>query len=109
MKLNLLFMETIIFTFLSKIICSNDLLAQVKYIKTFELENGNILFCTEKGIRLSDENFNQILITNETEFENDVSNTDFDFVTISQFEEGEKYIIVAYKNIIFFLLLRENI
>ena len=101
MKLNLLFMETIIFTFLSKIICSNDLLAQVKYIKTFELENGNILFCTEKGIWLSDENLNQILITNETEFENDVSNTDFDFVTISQFEEGEKYIIVAYKNIIF--------
>ena len=94
-------METIIFTFLSQIICSNDLLAQVKYIKTFELENGTILFCTEKGIWLSDENLNQIFITNETEFENDVSNTDFDFVTISQFEEGEKYIIVAYKNIIF--------
>ena len=101
MKLNLLFMGPIILTFLSQIICQNDLLAQANYIKTFELENGKILFCTEKGIRLSDENLNQILITNDTEFEADVYINDFDFVTISQFEEGEKYIIVAYKKVIF--------
>ena len=50
MKLNRFFILTIIFKFLSQIICSNDLLTQAKYIRTFELENGKILFCTEKEI-----------------------------------------------------------
>ncbi len=61
MKLNGIFKLFIFFTFLSQIICWNGLLEQVKYIKPFELENGNILFCTEKGILLLDEGKNEIM------------------------------------------------
>ena len=91
MKLNKLFMLIILFNFLLKIICSNDLLLHVKYIKTFELEDGNILFCTEKGILLLEEETNEIKEIEEIKFENETTKVDFDFVTITQFEEEEKF------------------
>ena len=103
MKLNRIFMLKIFFIFLSPIICSNGLLEQVKYIKTFELENGNIIFCTEKGILLLDEGKNEIKEIEQSKFDPGISKEDFNFVTISQFEEGEKFIVIIYKIIIFIL------
>ena len=104
MKLNRIFMLFIFFIFLSQIIFANALLEQVKCIKTFELENGNILFCTEKGILLLDEGKNEIVEIEESKFGTVISKEDFDFVTISQFEEGEKFIVITYKKLFLFLL-----
>ena len=100
MKLNLFFILTIIFKFLSQFVCSIDLLTQAKYLRIFELENGKILFCTEKGILLL-EGTGEIFEIEESKFENEISKEDFDFVTITQFEEGEQFIIITYKTIIF--------
>ena len=100
MKLNLFFILTIIFKFLSQFVCSNDLLTQAKYLRIFELENGKILFCTEKGILLL-EGTGEIIEIKESKIENEISKEQFDFVTISQFEEREKFIVITYKTIIF--------
>ena len=101
MKLILMFMIFLSSKFLLPIIASNLDLNRFKYIKTFEMENGKILFCTEKGIALFTDDPQRIEEINETKFTPEVSKDDFDFVTISKFEEGEKYIIVAYKEVIF--------
>ena len=70
-----------------------------KYLKTFELKDGNnILYCTEKGIYLYNKSTNSL--TDKKSF-NAISLEEFNLVTIEQFEEGRKCIIVLYKNKIY--------
>ena len=70
-----------------------------KYLKTFELKDGNnILLCTEKGIYLYNKSTNSL--TDKKSFDA-ISLKEFNLVTIEQFEEGRKCIIVLYKNKIY--------
>jgi len=66
------------------------------YMRAFELEGGNILMCTDKAIYLYIKN--QGTITMQKHFDNIVSYDDFNFVTISQFEVGQKCVVILYKN-----------
>ena len=91
----------IIFNILSQIIWSNDLLAHVKYLKTFELGNGDILLCTEKGVLLLEDGTEEIREIEESKFEIENTKEDFDFVTIRQFEEGKKFVVIIYKTVNF--------
>ena len=59
MKLSLKVIKYIIFTFLLQSIYSSDIFNESKYLKTFELQNGKILICTDKGILLYDDNNEQ--------------------------------------------------
>ena len=103
MKLSLKVIKYIIFIFLLQIIYSSDIFNESKYLKTFELQNEKILICTEKGILLYDYNNEQKIEKELVKFNVSVLKEDFDFVTISQFEEGEKYVIVTYKSTIYIL------
>ena len=68
-------------------------------MKTFELQNRDILICSEKGIFLSENE-----ITNPKFgylFDEEISKEDFSFLTISQYQESENYVIILYKKIIY--------
>ena len=69
-----------------------------RYMKIIELQNGNFLLCTENGIylnrRTSDDYPIQISIENP-------NTNDFSFVTAAQFEEGDQYVVILYKNMIY--------
>ena len=70
----------------------------VNFMKTFELKDGNILACTEKGIYLynkTEEKYIPQII-----FSNTYPDNKFNFVTINQFEVGKKLIVVLYENYI---------
>ena len=96
-----IFISYILFSLLFQKICSNIFINfDVKYLKVFELKRNNILACTEKGIYL----YNNITDSNATilkNFERDIDREEFDFLTIEQFEVGEKYIIALYKDMVF--------
>ena len=68
-------------------------------MKVFQLQNKNNLICSEKGIFLSEQGMTNINVG--IIFDSEISRDDFSFLTIAQFEEGEKYIIVAYKTMIY--------
>ena len=97
--INLIFY--ILFVLLLQIISANDVYTSFNYLKTFELQNGNILFCTEKGILLKEKITGELNQIDQAILESVITKEDFDFVTISQFEEGEKFIIILYKVNIF--------
>ena len=81
-------------TFLSTSISLID-----NYLKAFDMQNGNLLICTDKAIYLyskSDGEYSQ-----QISFETNVSQENFNFVTISQFEVGRNCIVVLYINIIY--------
>ena len=82
-------------------ISSSSVLNNFNYLKTFELENGNILMCSEKGVFIKEKSSGQLIPVDDTLFASDISKEDFSFLTIAQFEQGEKYIIIAYKEIIY--------
>ena len=83
-------------------------LQDFKYMKTFELESEDILMCTEKGIFLKQKTSGELISLGETIFESDISREDFDYVTISRIEQGDRYIIVLYKTIIFAITFDGN-
>ena len=78
---------------------SPQYLKGLKYLKSFELENKNILICSEKGIFLSDSDITNIKFGYP--FENEIPKEELSFLTISQFAEDEKYVIIAYKKIVY--------
>ena len=70
------------------------------YLKTFELKDGNnILLCTEKGIYLHDKTTGNF--ETKKKFEKSIELQEFNFVTIEQFDDGNNYIIVLYKDMIY--------
>ena len=89
--LNLLLMQPIF--------SSTQININANYIRTYELEGGNILMCTDKAIYLYRKD--QGTIEMQKSFTNTVSYEDFYFVTISQFEVGRKCVIALYKNMIY--------
>lgn len=54
---------------------------------------------TEKRVFLKDKSSGQLISIEETIFLSDISKEDFGFLTITQFKQGEKFIIIAYKAI----------
>ena len=70
----------------------------VNFMKTFELKDGNILACTEKGIYLYNKAEEEYI--QQKFFSNTYPDNKFDFVTINQFEVGKKLIVVLYENYI---------
>ena len=81
------------------IVSSTQINIGANYIRTFELEGGNIIMCTDKAIYLYRKD--QGTIEMQKSFSNTVSYEDFHFVTISQFEVGRKCVIALYKNMIY--------
>ena len=81
------------------IFSSTQININANYIRTFELEGGNIIMCTDKAIYLYRKD--QGTIEMQKSFSNTVSYEDFYFVTISQFEVGRKCVIALYKNMIY--------
>ena len=70
------------------------------YIKAFELKDGNnILMFTEKGIFLYNK-ATEIFVAKKN-FTNPIDLNDFDLITIEQFDIGNNYIIVLYKEMIY--------
>jgi len=71
----------------------------VNFMKTFELKDGNILAFTEIGIYLYNNAEEEYIL------QKSLPNPDnkFNFVTINQFEVGEKLIVVLYENYIYVL------
>ena len=57
-KYGFYFLYIIFSILISQASSSPQYLKGLKYIKTFELENKDILFCSEKGIFLSDQRIN---------------------------------------------------
>ena len=95
-----IFISYILFSLLFQKICSNIFInLDVKYLKVFELKGNNILACTDKGIYLCDITDSQPTILRN--FEREINREEFDFLTIEQFEVGEKYIIALYKDMVF--------
>ena len=82
-------------------ISANINLKGFNYAKTFELENDGILVCTENGVYLYVKALDKLNPISQASFSSHVSKEDLGFLTINQFEQGEKYIIVAYKTIIY--------
>ena len=91
----------ILFSLLIQNITSNYVFTDFNYVKTIELQNENVLMCSEKGVFLCEADTGEINPIEGPLFENDIAKEDFDFVTIAQFEDGDKYIIVAYKTLIY--------
>jgi hypothetical protein len=81
------------------IVSSTQINIGANYIRTLELDGGNILMCTDKAIYLYRKD--QGTIEMQKSFTNTVSYEDFHFVTISQFEVGRKCVIALYKNMIY--------
>ena len=109
MKISLLLIVYLLFNFLLGIATSNNISHHANYMKTFEMDNGNVLFCTDIGISLFYEKDGQMIEETKKEFINlNVTKKDFDFVTISQFEEGEKFIIILYKTMIYIFTSEGN-
>ena len=73
----------------------------VNFMKTFELKDGNILACTEKGIYLYNKAEEKYIL--QRIFPNTYPDNKFNFVTINQFEVGKKLIVVLYENYIYVL------
>ena len=85
--------------FISLVSTSTTYLTGLKYLKTFELENGNILICSEKGIFLSEPGLENII--SAYPFEQEITKTDLNFLTIAQYSENDHYIVIAYKTKIY--------
>ena len=98
---NSIFISCLLYALLFQIIFSEpQQSSDGNYIKSFELKDGNyILMFTEKGIYLCNK------ITRNIEwkktFANDISQQDFDLLTIKQFDFGRYCIIALYKDMIY--------
>ena len=88
-------------TFLFKIISSNNIIDDFHYVKTLELVNGDILMSTEKGVFLKESTSGEIEEIDEALLSRELSKEEFEFTIITQFERGEKIIIVVYKFIVY--------
>ena len=89
----------IYFLLIQSTFSSTQIEIDANYLRTFELEGGNIIMCTDKAIYLYIKE--QRSIAMQTHFDNTVSYDDFHFVTISQFEAGRKCVVILYKNMIY--------
>ena len=94
--------SSILFIFLFKLVFNNSLQdLDVHFMKTFELQDENILICTEKGIYLYDKSTG--IYIQQKIFSEIIPDNKLNFVTINQFEVGKKLIIVLYENYIYIL------
>ena len=98
-KYELYFLFVIFSILISQASSSTQCLRGLKYIKSFELQNKDILICSEKGIFLSDLGITNIKFGYS--FEEEIPKKELSFLTIRQFAEDEKYIIIAYKKIVY--------
>ena len=57
--------------------------------------------CTEKGIFIIEADTLEISPIEEAIFTDDISKKEFDFLSIGQFEEEDKFIIITYKTLIY--------
>ena len=77
----------------------------MEYARTFKLNNGNIAIIGTKGIYIYDKTgkirLNNITITKEEDIIKQIE--DAYFTTFAQFEEGEEYIIIIVKQVIYLL------
>ena len=89
----------IYFLLIQSTFSSTQIEIDANYLRTFELEGGNIIMCTDKAIYLYIKE--QRSIAMQTHFDNTVSYDDFHFVTVSQFEAGRKCVVILYKNMIY--------
>ena len=101
--LSKIILHFLLITFFIPIITSNYVFTTFNFVKTLELENGNLLLCTEIGIFINEAVTGQINQIEEATFQNSISKEDFDFVTISQYKEDDKFIIILYKSSIYVL------
>ena len=98
---NSIFISCLLYALLFQIAFSQSNLSSCgNYLKTFELKVGNgILMFTEKGIYLYNKSTRNIEA--QKTFINDVSQQDFDFLTIEQYDFGRNCIIALYKDMIY--------
>ena len=98
-KYELYYLYVIFSILISQASLSIQCLRGLKFIKTFELERKDILICSEKGIFLSDPGITNI--KNGYLFEKEIPEQELTFLTIRQYAEDKKYIIIAYKKIVY--------
>ena len=98
---NSIFISCLLYALLFQIAFSQSNLSSCgNYLKTFELKVGNgFLMFTEKGIYLYNKSTRNIEA--QKTFINDVSQQDFDFLTIEQYDFGRNCIIALYKDMIY--------
>ena len=98
---NSLFISYLLYSLIFRTILSSIPLNTFgNYLKAFELKDGNnILMFTEKGIFL----YNKVteIFEAKKNFTNPIDLNDFDLITIEQFDIGNNYIIVLYKEMIY--------
>ena len=87
-----------LFKFMSSTSQKISIPIEAQYMKIFELQNGNFLVCTEKGIYFNQkatQDFKNITVIENANF------TDFKFIAAAQFKEEAQYVVILYKNMIY--------